>query len=240
MKDIRIIAHRGAMAYAPENSLESFGKALEMGSHIIETDVRTTSDGEAVLMHDSTVNRTTTGYGKVSDLALQDIKVFRLRNREAVPTLREALELLKGRCVLNLELKDAAAVAPTCKLLAELDMWNSVIISSFTGPWLMEVKLKRSKARIAFISDDRELDTVRIAKNLKAEAVHLSRRVATRKLVNAARSEGLDVNVWVVNRSWQVKKYIEWGVDGIITDRPDLVRRMLDKYDDFRFRDCRL
>ncbi|MFO7618072.1 MAG: glycerophosphodiester phosphodiesterase family protein [Thermoplasmata archaeon] len=223
MKDIGIIAHRGASALEPENSVAAFEKALEMGAHTIEMDVRTTLDGEAVLMHDETVNRTTSGHGRVSEMTFQEIKELRLRNREPVPPLKDVIERFKGRAYLILELKDHGSAGASCSLVKELKLWNDVTFSSFHGPWLVELKLRHPAAKAAFVSEDRKMDCVRIALSLKAQALHLGRRIATRKLIIQAHEADLDVNIWTVNTARQMRKFIEMGADGIITDKPDIL-----------------
>jgi glycerophosphoryl diester phosphodiesterase len=228
MKDISIIAHRGANRHRPENSLAAFEKALEFGAHVIETDVRATRDGHAILMHDDTVKRTTGGVGAVAEMSLEDIKSLKLGNGQDIPTVREALELLRGRCLVNLELKDPGSVAAAGEIVREMKLWKEVIFSSFSGPWLVDLKLRYPNARLSFISDDRKQDCVRIASSLKAESVNIHARIATKQLVLHAHSSGLDVNVWTVNSPRRIRKLIVIGADGIISDKPDVARRVLE------------
>jgi glycerophosphoryl diester phosphodiesterase len=107
-----VIAHRGDWRYAPENSLLAIENAIRMGVDIVELDVQRTKDGQFILMHDATLDRTTTGKGKVSDRTLDSIQTLRLKNgcairtKEKVPTLEEALLLMKGRILVNLDKAD--------------------------------------------------------------------------------------------------------------------------------------
>jgi glycerophosphoryl diester phosphodiesterase len=107
-----VIAHRGDWRYAPENSLPAIENAIQMGADIVELDVQRTKDGQFILMHDATLNRTTTGKGKVADWTLDSIRTLRLKNgcairtKEKVPTLEEALLLMKGRILVNLDKAD--------------------------------------------------------------------------------------------------------------------------------------
>ena len=108
-KTVLVVAHRGDWRYAPENSLAAIENAIEMGCDVVEIDVQKTKDGHLILMHDNTLNRTTTGSGKVSDRTLEEIRKLRLKNglgirtRHTVPTLEEALLLAKGKIMINLD-----------------------------------------------------------------------------------------------------------------------------------------
>lgn len=106
---VLVVAHRGDWRYAPENSLAAIENVIKMGCDIVEIDIRKTKDGHLILMHDNTLDRTTTGRGKVSDWTLNDIKKLKLRNglgihtRHTIPTLEEALLLAKGKIMINLD-----------------------------------------------------------------------------------------------------------------------------------------
>lgn len=110
---IMVIAHRGFSGQAPENTLASFQKAVELGSDMIELDVRFSKDGQVVVIHDDTIDRTTNGRGKVADYTLKELKQFDAGSwfapqfsGERIPTLKEVLELVKGKVLVNIEIKD--------------------------------------------------------------------------------------------------------------------------------------
>ena len=113
LKEVLVVAHRGDWRNAPENSLQAIEMAMEMGVDIIELDVQSTKDDQLILMHDKTLDRTTTGKGKVSDWTLDSIKKLKLRNgcairtKETVPTLEEALLIIKGKVLINLDKADS-------------------------------------------------------------------------------------------------------------------------------------
>ena len=107
MSNILIGAHRGAMCYAPENSLPAFEIAIDQGTYRIECDIRRTSDGELILMHDATLDRTTNGLGTVAEMTLSEIRKFKCEGDVAIPTFREALRFAKGRVKLLVELNDS-------------------------------------------------------------------------------------------------------------------------------------
>lgn len=224
---MKIIAHRGASAAELENSMAAFEKALELGAQVIEMDVRTSLDGHAILMHDETLSRTTRGTGPVSETPLSVVKAIKLRNGQAIPTLKDALSALKGRCIVNIELKDSGSALSAGQVVKEMNLWKDVVFSSFQGSWLVDLKLRYPHARVAFICEDKKLDCVRIATSLKAEAINISMRLATKKMFIKAKKEGLDLNIWVVNSPRGMRKFIEMGADGIITDRPDVLAALL-------------
>lgn len=219
------------MAYETENSLSSFDKAIALGANMVELDVWTAGDGEIMVLHDEDVGRTSNGSGKISDLSLEEIKAFMLKNNEQIPTLKEALEKINGRCLVNIHIKDANAVLRSCKIVKEMKMMNEVIFTAFHGPWLIDIKMKYPKARVACISKEKDVDIVRVARSLKAEAINPKSRITTKKLIDEAHESGLEVNVWTVNFSWQMKKFINMGVDGIITNKPDVLAGVLRKMD---------
>lgn len=135
---LRVGAHRGAMSHAPENTLAAFEKAIAMGVYRIECDVRQTADGHLVLMHDDTVDRTTTGTGTLRELTLEQLGELRAvrgagggTGSEPVPTLEEALRCAKGRCKLLVELKDADIAEATVSLIEACGMTPDCTISTF-------------------------------------------------------------------------------------------------------------
>jgi glycerophosphoryl diester phosphodiesterase len=125
------IGHRGAKAYAPENTLASFRKALEIGVDAVELDVRKTKDNELVVIHDADVKRTTDGEGLVSDLTLKEIKGFSSGDGEKIPTLQEALNFLDKKVKVLIELKEVGIEEPVLSLVQKLGLEKNVVIVSF-------------------------------------------------------------------------------------------------------------
>ena len=230
MPEVAVIGHRGAMAYEMENSMSSFEAGLKMGAQMLEFDVHISKDGEVIVMHDERVNRTSNGRGYLNQLTLEEIKSIKLRNGEEIPTLREVLENFRGRCQFNVEIKGKKANLPAYEVVKELDMLDDVLFSSFSGPCLLKIKAKDKNARVACLSNERKINVIKIAKSLKAEAIHPKNNITTKKLIINAKMEGLDVNVWTVNRPSRMKKLIDWGVDGIFTNKPDVLMDILNNH----------
>ncbi len=144
-----VVAHRGASSLAPENTMAAVRKALELNVDIIEIDVHRSYDGELVVIHDDTVNRTTSGKGRVKDFTLDELKKldagrwFKLSFwGERIPTLREVLEETKDKTVLLIELKGERTEVRTVELVRELGMEDQVIIQSFDFQQVQKVKQK--------------------------------------------------------------------------------------------------
>jgi glycerophosphoryl diester phosphodiesterase len=231
-------AHRGARAYAPENTLLAFAVAFDLGADAVECDVQTSRDGRAVIIHDGLVDRTTNGTGAVAEMSfaeLSQLDAGRLpRLPQRIPTLDETLDLVR-ECdgALNLEIKGenvdqclatARVVAPILETLD--DTWRArLLVSSFEHPALVELKERLPWLRIGVLFDKewRGKDLVAVAKGLGAEAIHPAVQLLDPTLINRAHKADLRVNVWTVNALHEMRALVKAGVDGIFTDYPERV-----------------
>ncbi len=238
-----IVAHRGASAYAPENTLASFREAWERGARIVECDVHLSADGEVVVMHDPSVDRTTDGSGAVRDLSLAEIAKLdagssfdRRYVGEPVPTLAQVLDFVRDRMVLFIEVKSGPeTVEPIAVLLrARRRQQRQVAIISFDP----EV-VARSEARMPELptmlliwrapeEGRAPAQVVEQALGLGAEMIGLPRHAVGKGIVEAAHAARIGVFVYTVNDAASVVSLAELGVDGIHTDAPDYVREVLD------------
>lgn len=221
------IAHRGAMAYEPENSMAGFRLAIDQGADMFELDAKLTSDGTVIVMHDNKVNRTTNGKGRISQMSAAEIKGLKLKNGEKVPTLEGVLDRFGGKVDINIELKAVGTGIPSCELVAARKLSERVLFSSFNGMELARVRNEDRNARLAFLCEDRRLEMLSIAERLGAEAVGPKHRLCDPGLVEKAHDCGLKVYVWTVNSRGKMRRFIDMGVDGIITNRPDVLRDVL-------------
>ncbi len=128
---MKIIAHRGAAGYAAENTMTAFGIALEMGAHLIETDVRLTSDGVPVLVHDATLERVAGDTRQVADLTLDQLQTVQLKGGETIPSLEQALSALGRAIRFDLEIKEATALEPALAVVQRLHLVDAVLVTSF-------------------------------------------------------------------------------------------------------------
>ena len=180
----KVFAHRGASGYAPENTLQAFQLAQEQGADGIELDVQLTKDGEVVVIHDETIDRTSTGKGYVRDYTLAELKKFSFHNHMEkykgvkIPTLREVLELVKpGKMEVNIELKTGIFWYPdieekTMKIVKEAGMEDRVIYSSFNHYSVQKVRSLDEKAETAYLYSDVMLDVEKYAQNTGVCGLH--------------------------------------------------------------------
>lgn len=220
---ILCIAHRGAFAYAPENTMAAFRLALEMHADMIELDVCKTKDNKIVVIHDETIDRTSDGSGYVREMTLEQLKKFDFGEGERIPTLEEVLDFAqKNNIIVNIELKAYKIAKLVVELVEKYNMVNKVIISSFLHPELLEVKNINPNIQTGLLFTARPINVVRLAKEARAEWLHPEYHFVDEIMVREAHKEGIGINVWTVDDEDDMKKMIELNVDGVITDIPDI------------------
>jgi glycerophosphoryl diester phosphodiesterase len=232
-------AHRGARGHAPENTLLAFDLAFDLGAEAIECDVQRSRDGELVIIHDGTVNRTTDGAGAVAVLSFDELRALdagaRWRIPQRIPTLTETLDLVRRRGgALNLEIKGeseteavgtAEAAEPTLRTLEE-PLRSRLLVSSFALPAVARLKERLPELRVAALYGGREWqkrDMLAPALAMGAEAIHPGVSLTSAELVAKAHAAGLRVNVWTANRPATIRRLLAWGVDGLFSDYPERV-----------------
>ena len=221
-KKVLCIAHRGAYAYAPENTLKSFKMAIEMGADMIELDVHLTKDRQVVVIHDDTIDRTSDGSGYVKDYTLEELKTFDFGEGEKIPTLAEVFELAKGKVGVNVEIKQYNMEKEIVDVIRKYNMEKDVIISSFLHPTLVNIKNLEPTLRTALLFTARPINVVRLAKEARAEFLHPYFETVDEIMVKEAVSAGIGINVWTVDEEEDIERMIKMGVTGIITDVPDV------------------
>jgi glycerophosphoryl diester phosphodiesterase len=230
---VTIYGHRGARAHAPENTLLAFELAFALGADAIECDVQTTADGALVVIHDGTLDRTTSGHGPVARATLAELRALDAGRGQRIPLLAEVLELCQhaGRQV-NLEVKaetEAEAIATSEALarhLAALERARraAVVVSSFELAAVATIKRQLPWLRVATLHGGRSWrrdDPLAPALAMGAEAVHLQTALATPALIERAHGSGLAVRVWTANLPATLRQLLRWGVDGVFTDYPE-------------------
>ena len=216
------IGHRGARAYEPENTLRSFKKALEFGVGAVELDVRRTKDDEIVVIHDAKVDRTTNGEGLVSELTLEEIKQFVTEKGEKIPTLEEALDFLDRKVKILIELKETGFEEKVLSLVHEKGLVKNVAFVSFLEEALRKVRELDDKIETGLIYV-RHKNPIKAALELKANYLLPLYRFTHTSNVQKAHDNGLKVIVWTINKREEVSEYVKKGVDGIASDRPDIL-----------------
>lgn len=233
-----IWGHRGAPAYAPENTLPSFELALEHGVDGVEFDVQRSADGVLVVVHDESISRTSNGVGRVPDLTFEELRRCDFSNgfvgfrNTRIPTLHEALDLLGPAGVgINIELKNGIEPYPGMEievldLVQELDLLDRVVISSFNHVNLANLRGKVPPANLGLLYTAQVFDPWRYAQYFGAGAIHPYHKVLDQpEFMWLCHEAGIKVNTWTVDEDADVARLTELGVDAIITNFPDRARR---------------
>jgi glycerophosphoryl diester phosphodiesterase len=249
-----VMAHRGGARLWPENTMLAFERARELGVDVIETDVHSTSDGVLVVMHDATVDRTTDGTGRIHDITLAELKrldagyrwsdsemkTFPWRGmRLSVPTLEEVFaKLPEMRFNIEPKQESPSIIKPLCRIIREKGMADKVMVGSFSqtvldefrkecpevatsaGPTEVGEFLRAYKAKAA-MSDKPKMRALQVPEYVGGV------QVITKGLVEAAHSHNLQVHAWTVNETKDMRRLLEAGVDGIVTDYPDRLMSLL-------------
>jgi glycerophosphoryl diester phosphodiesterase len=219
------VGHRGAKAYAPENTLTSFKKAMEIGVDAVELDVRKTKDNQLVVIHDADVKRTTNGEGLVSELTLKEIKSFSAESSEKIPTLEEALDFLDKKVKVFIELKEAGVEEQVLSKVNERGLGKNVVIVSFLEDALKKVRALDKDIETGLIYAKHK-NPIKAALELKANYLLAFYRFTHTANVQKAHENGLKVIVWTINKPEEVAEYVKKGVDGIASDKPDILMRV--------------
>lgn len=235
-----VIAHRGASRTAPENTLAAFSKALEMGADGLELDIQLTYDGKIVVIHDETVDRTSDGSGPVKDKTLKELKALDFGgwfspeySKERIPELAEVMELLSGWYgLLNIELKNGPVFYPgieekTLSVVARYGMRDRVIISSFNHYSLVEVKKLEPGIRTGILYMSGLYEPWNYAKTIGANAIHPFFYNIVPEIIDGCRKNGIAVNPFTVDSPEHIRTIAGAGVDGIITNVPDVARSII-------------
>ena len=211
-----IIAHRGASAYAQENTLKAFDLAFRLGATWLETDIQRSKDGVLVLYHDYILKNGK----KIKNCNYNYLKKFN------VPTLADLLKITPEKFTLNLEIKNDDNIYPNIEkeILAELKLAKNIqkeqiLISSFDIPTLQKIRALDSKINIGVLTRNFE---VKIPLSLKAKSVNISAKRVTKNIIKICHENGLKVLVYTVNDLQIYRKLKSWGTDGIFSDNPVL------------------
>ncbi len=217
------IGHRGACGYAPENTVASIEQAIALRCAFAEVDIQRTSDDELVLLHDERVDRTTNGRGYVSDLTLSDIRKLDAGGGQSPPTLGDALQAANGRIGLMLELKTGGLAYDACAIVRASGFNRPVIYASFLHEELQHVRRADPNAQTMILFTHLPTNPGAAAATLHTTHVGLRLATVTKPLVTALHHEGLIMFAYTCNRPAEIYSMTMLGVDGIISDFPDLV-----------------
>ncbi len=236
------VAHRGASAYAPENTLAAFDLALQMGADGVELDVKLTRDGVPIILHDEAVDRTTDGHGLITDMMLAEVKRLdagswfdpRFRG-ERIPTLAEALGRVGSRGIVNVELKvlyeRIEGLEPAVLAVVEdSGSTDRVLFSSFNPLALREMAALNPRLPRGLLYAANQPVYLRRAwlrPLARATALHPKHTMVDARLVRWAHEKGYAVNTWTVDFPPEMKRLVDLGVDMIMTNKPDVLKQIL-------------
>jgi glycerophosphoryl diester phosphodiesterase len=221
-----VMAHRGGKGLWPENTMHAFEGAVSLGVDVLEMDVHSTADGALVVIHDSTVDRTTEGSGPVQAFTLEELKAldagydwspddgkaFPFRGQGiAVPTVEEVFAAFPAT-PLNIEIKqvEPSLAAPLCQMMRAFDVTDSVLVASFHNEVMAE--FRRECPEVATATQQNEV---------------VSLFILSKAFLDAAHGRKLQVHAWTINEANDMRRLLALGVDGIITDYPDRLMQLL-------------
>jgi glycerophosphoryl diester phosphodiesterase len=235
-----IWAHRGASGCMPENTLPAFKKAIEMGADGVELDIQLTRDGEIVVCHDETIDRTSNGTGFLKDYTLAQLRRFNFNKTHPevehadIPTMKEVFELIRPTSLtINIELKTGVFFYEGIEekivhLTHEMGMADRVIYSSFNHYSILRIQQLDPQARTAFLYSDGFMDMPAYGQAHYVSALHpWFGNIRYPDFMKECREKGLEVNVWTVNEEQYIEMCAQAGVHAIITNVPDHARAVL-------------
>lgn len=228
---MKIIAHRGASGYKPENTLAAFEHAIAMGADMIELDVYRLRSGELVVIHDKTVNRTTNGTGKVERHSLDEIRALDAGQGEQVPLLSDVLDLVDKRVPINIELKGKYTPKPLANLLrtyvAHKDWSPShFVVSSFKHTMVRQFMREFPEVPVSALVDKIPFWLRPLCYDKNVQGINFSADSFRRQDITIARKLGKKVFVYTVNASSTAQDLHDMQVDGIFTNYPDIKQRI--------------
>lgn len=230
-KKVIATAHRGASGFAPENTIAAIVKAMEIGADYAELDVQEIADGSLILFHDKTLERTTNATGNIWEMTLADVQGVDAGSwydkeyaGEPIPTLEAVIDTVHGKMNLNIELKmnghEKMLVEQVVKLVQEKNFISECIITSFDREAVRKVKLIDPNIKTGFIFSRMPEEDIL---NAEFDLLSVKKTLVDEEFVKKVHKHNKEVHVWTVNNAEEMKKLISYGVDGIISDHPDIL-----------------
>lgn len=225
-----VIAHRGASAYQPENTLAAFALAIAQGAQMIELDLHCSSDNQVVVIHDETLDHTTNLKGRVDQFTLAEIKQADAGHGERVPTLEETLDLTVSKLRLYLEIKDRRAAAETLRIVRARRCQSEVMLASFDIELMRRLGEEVRDIELGVILGNETLNPIvrwREAfpwialRGINYQVLCMQVELCYGYLARQTKASGKKLYVWTADEDSQFAKMIERGVDGIVTNKPD-------------------
>jgi glycerophosphoryl diester phosphodiesterase len=238
-----LLAHRGASAYAPENTLAAFLLAIQQGAHGVELDAKLSADNEIMVMHDATVDRTTNGSGKVNELPLAALRELDASfhsdgkySGQKIPTLAETLETLGREVFVNIELTNYSSPRDrlpemAAALVEKMDLQSSVLFSSFLPGNLYRVRRMMPDATVAMLAYPGMMGWIGrgwIGRRAAPEIVHPYREDIGPDYIRREHRFGRRIHAWTVDSPNEAKAFLLMGIDGLISDDPPAMLKVIE------------
>jgi glycerophosphoryl diester phosphodiesterase len=234
-------AHRGGTSEFPENTMPAFAHAVSLGYRYLETDVHLTADGVLVAFHDTDLRRTCGHPGEIVDMTWAEIAELRVDGREPIPLMRELLDRWPD-VRFNIDCKSDAALEPLAQLIRTTDSLDRVCIGSFSQRRLTRIR-KLLGPRLLTCLSPQEVASLRLVGYLYGKAPRVAQvpvdaatpgaktrlTIVTRRFVEVAHRRRVPVHVWTIDEEAEMERLLDLGVDGIMTDRPEVLRDVLEK-----------
>ena len=237
-------AHRGASGYAPENTLPSFIKAIDMKADGIELDVQKTKDGKLVVIHDESVYRVSGKKGFVRNYTYDELKELNVNKKfpqygkVSIPTLEEVYSLVKGtELIINVELKNGIVFYENLEedimlLTKKMGLEDRIIYTSFNHYSIVKMKEIDPSIKVGFLYEDGYINMPRYAEKHGVEALHPAfHNLQYDKFIKGCKKRGIEIRPWTINDPKDMKKLCKLGINGIITNYPDICRKVIDDYE---------
>ena len=242
-----VIAHRGASAYYPENTMIAFRKSIELGAEMIELDVLMSKDGVPIVFHDAKLDKKTNGKGSVGNFTVSELKQLDAGSwfdekfkGERIPTLDEVLAFAKGKIALNIEIKTEAVTdvlkggveEKSIQLVRKHGMEKHVIFSSFDYRAVAHLKELAPDISTALLYTERisgKKSPVELVNEYSADAFNCHYAQLSAKWMNSLKESDIPAFVYTVNSESRMRSLIEIGVKGIFSDKPDVLKRIVQK-----------
>jgi glycerophosphoryl diester phosphodiesterase len=238
-KETLVFGHRGASAYTPMNTLPAFELAVQQGADGVELDVHLSGDGQLIVMHDFTVDHTTDGSGLAKSMTLAELKQLDAGYKfgeqfrgTRIPTLDEVFAAVGGKYLINVEIKSITEETDgveqaTADCIQRHGLTSSVLVSSFNPLALQRFRAIQPGVAIGYLYAPGYTFFPEVMESLPHEALHPYHESIDSALVERARRTGQIINTWTVNEPAQAVNLRDLGVQGIITDKPDIIRKAL-------------
>ena len=237
---IIIMGHRGASKIAPENTLKAFKEAIRLKADAIEFDVQKTVDDEIVIIHDYDTLRTTGTEGIVEQMTLKELKKLNFGNGEQIPTLLELIELAKDKISLNCEIKVEGIVKKIIHIFQDADILDSTIVSSFLHEELIKIQKIEPQLKLAtlvpteagkFSDWNYKKKLIDFTSENNYYAINPLYKLADKQFIEYAHEKNIKVFPWTVDSGIAMKKLINMGTDGIITNDITRLKEVLNRND---------